>query len=86
MQFILASASPRRRELMEMLGVTDLVIRPAVGEEHADPSLAPPQLCMALAEGKAREIAALPRVMDKDTYLKYKEQMNSTEEYHYDQA
>ena len=35
---------------------------------------------------KAREIAALPRVMDKETYLKYKEQMNSTEEYHYDQA
>ena len=35
---------------------------------------------------KARKIAALPRVMDKETYLKYKEQMNSTEEYHYDQA
>ena len=35
---------------------------------------------------KAREIAALPRVMDKETYLKYKEQMNSTEEYHYDHA
>ena len=35
---------------------------------------------------KGREIAALPRTMDKETYLKYKEQMNSTEELHYDQA
>ena len=35
---------------------------------------------------KGREIAALPRIMDKETYLKYKEQMNSTEEFHYDQA
>ena len=35
---------------------------------------------------KGREIAALPRIMDKATYLKYKEQMNSTEEFHYDQA
>ena len=30
--------------------------------------------------------AALPRTMDKKTYLEYKEQMSSTEEYHYDQA
>ena len=35
---------------------------------------------------KGREIAALPRTMDKKTYLEYKEQMSSTEEYHYDQA
>ncbi len=35
---------------------------------------------------KAKAIAALPRVMDKESYLKYKEQMSSTEEYHYDQA
>jgi septum formation protein len=43
---------------MEMLGVTDLVVRPAAGEETADPSLPPPRLCTALAEGKGREIAA----------------------------
>ena len=43
---------------MEMLGVTDLVVRPAVGEETADPSLPPQRLCTALAEAKAREIAA----------------------------
>ena len=35
---------------------------------------------------KGRAIAALPKTMNKETYLKYKEQMSSTEEYHYDQA
>ncbi len=35
---------------------------------------------------KAKEIAALPKMMDKETYLKYKAQMSSTEEYHYDHA
>ena len=35
---------------------------------------------------KAKAIAALPRVMDKKSYLEYKEHMSSTEEYHYDQA
>ena len=32
MAVILASASPRRRELMEMLGVKDMKIIPAKGE------------------------------------------------------
>ena len=35
---------------------------------------------------KAKEIAALPKPMDKETYLKYKAQMSSTEEYRYDHA
>ena len=41
-----------------------------------------------LSEGAARakEIAALPRIMDKETYFKYKELFNSSEEFHYDQA
>ena len=43
---------------MEMLGVEEHVVRPAAGEEKPDPSLPPPLLCTALAEGKAREIAA----------------------------
>ena len=58
MHFILASASPRRRELMEMLGVEELVIRPAKGEETADPTLPPAQYVMALSAHKAREAAA----------------------------
>ena len=43
---------------MEMLGVTALLIRPAVREERADPSLPPPELVKALAAAKAREAAA----------------------------
>lgn len=43
---------------MEMLGVAGLVVRPAAGEERADPSLPPPELVKALAAAKAREAAA----------------------------
>jgi len=57
MSIILASASPRRKELLNMLGVRDLVIRPAVGEERADPALPPDALVKALAAHKAREAA-----------------------------
>ena len=44
MQIVLASASPRRRELMEMLGVRDLKIIPAGGEECAPEGLGPEEL------------------------------------------
>ena len=43
---------------MEMLGAENLVIRPAAGEELADPSLPPAELVKALAAHKAREVAA----------------------------
>ena len=58
MSIILASASPRRRELMQMLGVSDLKIIPAVGEEKAGPGLGPDELVKALAAHKAKEVAA----------------------------
>lgn len=58
MSIILASASPRRRELMQMLGVQDLIIIPAAGEEKADPGLSPDALVKALAAHKAKEVAA----------------------------
>ena len=35
---------------------------------------------------KGREIAELPRIMDKETYFKYKETFTSIEEYDYDKA
>ena len=41
MNWILASGSPRRRELLEMLGVPDLTIRPAAGPERATPGAGP---------------------------------------------
>ncbi len=58
MSVILASASPRRKELLEMLGVRDLRIVPAVGEEKAEAGLRPDELVKALASHKAREVAA----------------------------
>ena len=58
MSIVLASASPRRRELMEMLGVRDLKIIPAKGEERAPEGLNPAELVKALSAAKAREVAA----------------------------
>ncbi len=58
MNIVLASASPRRRELLEMLGVKNLKILPAQGEERAPGGLAPEALVMELAARKAREVAA----------------------------
>ena len=58
MKIILASQSPRRRELLERMGVVDFEVRPAQGEERADPGLTPAQLVEQLSVQKAREIAA----------------------------
>ena len=57
MRLILASASPRRRELLEMLGVEHLEILPALGEEKPDPALTPEALVAALSRQKAEEVA-----------------------------
>ena len=58
MAVILASQSPRRRELLERMGMSDFLIRPAQGEEIFDPSLTPAQLVEALSRQKAEEISA----------------------------
>ena len=54
---ILASASPRRRELLEKLGVPELVIRPAKGEERMPEHTAPAEIVKALSRQKAEEVA-----------------------------
>ncbi len=59
MRIILASGSPRRRELMEMLCPENLRIIPAAGEERADPALPPDELVKVLSRQKAEEVAAL---------------------------
>lgn len=59
MNAVLASASPRRRELLEMLGIKDLRIIPPRGKEIADPSLSPQETVAALSRAKALEVAAL---------------------------
>ncbi len=55
-QLILASQSPRRKELLEKLGHPFLVC-PAVGEEVMDDSLMPSALVESLAKQKAEEVA-----------------------------
>ena len=57
MRIILASQSPRRRELLERMGITKFDIIPARGEEIADPALSPQALVEALSRQKAAEVA-----------------------------
>ncbi len=59
MSIVLASGSPRRKELLEMLGVEDMKVIPAKGEESAPGDLAPGELVMALAAQKGREVREL---------------------------
>ena len=58
MTVVLASQSPRRRELLGQMGITDFIIRPAVGEEVMDPNLSPEKLVEELSRQKAAEVAA----------------------------
>ena len=57
MAVILASQSPRRRELLGQMGFTDFVIRPAQGEEILDPNLTPAALVEELSRQKCAEVA-----------------------------
>lgn len=59
MSVILASASPRRKDLLEMLGVKDMRIIPAKGEESPPAGATPDETVKALALAKGREVAAL---------------------------
>ena len=54
---ILASASPRRRELLSLI-TSDFTVIPAQGKEKADTSLPPEKLVQELAKQKAAEVAA----------------------------
>ena len=75
MQWILASASPRRKELFAEL-VNEFEIIPAKGEEVLDGAYTPAQLVAELATQKAAEVATLPRargkaVLGADTVVAY---------------
>ena len=59
MSIVLASGSPRRRELLEMLGVKELLVVPARGEEVVTPGSPPQDTVRSLALRKAQEVAAL---------------------------
>ncbi len=59
MQIVLASASPRRRELLTMLGVKNFKVIPAVGEEIITEGMAPGAVVCSLALAKAEEVSKL---------------------------
>ena len=54
---ILASGSPRRRELLTQIGITYMV-NPSSYEDHAPKKKEPEKYVQALAAGKACDVAA----------------------------
>ena len=58
MKIILASRSPRRRELLERMGIQEFEVIPAQGEEAARPGLSPGELVEELSRRKCAEVAA----------------------------
>lgn len=64
MSIILASQSPRRRELLGQMGISDFIIRPALGEEVIDPALTPAQQVEELSRQKALEVSATAQAGD----------------------
>ena len=58
MRIVLASQSPRRRELLAQMGITKFDIIPAQGEEVATPGLPPQRLVEELSRQKCAEVAA----------------------------
>lgn len=64
MKIILASGSPRRKELLEMLGVKTLKIIPAKGEECPPKNVGPEDVVKALSLQKAQEVSAMADAED----------------------
>ena len=58
MAIVLASASPRRRELLELMGITDFIVCPASGEPEMT-GLSPEETVRRIARFKAEQAAAL---------------------------
>ncbi|MBO6011751.1 MAG: septum formation protein Maf [Oscillospiraceae bacterium] len=67
-RFVLASASPRRRELLEMLGL-DFEVVPAPSEEEPDLSLPVEEAIAAVAAAKARSVPSELPVLAADTVV-----------------
>ncbi|NBI10349.1 septum formation inhibitor Maf [Colidextribacter sp. OB.20] len=58
MRIILASQSPRRRELLGRMGITEFEVIPAQGEEIATRTLGPDRLVEELSRRKCAEVSA----------------------------
>ena len=58
MRLVLASRSPRRKALLEAIGIEPLVVPSKFDESRFDPSdMSPRELAMALARGKTAAVA-----------------------------
>lgn len=57
MKIVLASKSPRRQELLRVIGINDFEIMPAVGEENDGGAKTPQEAVCAISKHKALEIA-----------------------------
>ena len=57
MNIILASASPRRRELLERIGITDFTVAAPNVDESVEPGLSPADIVETLSLRKARAAA-----------------------------
>ena len=56
MRIILASASPRRRELLTLMGITDFEIVPASGEASPAPGTSPAETVKEISRCKALDV------------------------------
>lgn len=56
---VLASGSPRRRELLERIGVTDFIVRVPEVEEYFPEGLTPPEVVSYISREKAEAAARL---------------------------
>jgi len=59
MNIILASASPRRHELLKMIGIDNFTVIPDTSEEKISPGLTPEQTVCEIAHHKAKNISHL---------------------------
>ena len=58
MEIILASQSPRRRELLERMGIREFRVVASAADETADPALSPVELVETLSRRKALTVQA----------------------------
>ena len=66
MGFVLASGSPRRRELLEMIGIKDFKVIPDSGPEEMIPGISPELTVCGIALKKALNVSLL---CDKDDII-----------------
>ena len=66
MKIVLASGSPRRRELLQMIGIADFAVIPDETEEQALPGLSPERTVIEIAMMKAKNVS---RFCDSDDII-----------------